>query len=382
MPGRPQQTGPVIFVSPVGTSVLTNVMEPAHRRAVFANANARETDVPPADRDLLRLAVRAARNRLGVADEETAQRMSAELNGLLSWLREAPRDRPSERDEFLLIATDTWLGAEAAKLVAEWLGRTGRRTRVLHIPGLSTASVTEFRSALADLVRMLYEELPAWRTSGYQVVFNLTGGFKGIQGFLQTVATFLADESVYIFQSGEELLRIPALPVRLSTIEVVQDHLDVFRDLERSGAVEVARCLEIPRTLWFQVEGSAALSEWGEVLWREARPAILGAALLPPRTERLRFHPRFERATRDLSFDRRQEVNHAVQLLERFFEGGQSPARLGFKKIVTQRPRPECTHELRAWTDKDAKRIYGHYLAPDGGTKTFQIDLLGDHLPS
>jgi hypothetical protein len=60
------------------------------------------------------------------------------------------------------------------------------------------------------VIRWCQDTLPGYRESGYHIVFNLTGGFKSIQGWMQTLGMFYADEIVYIFETGKELLPGPA----------------------------------------------------------------------------------------------------------------------------------------------------------------------------
>jgi CRISPR/Cas system-associated protein Csm6 len=63
------------------------------------------------------------------------------------------------------------------------------------------------------------------------VVFNLTGGFKSVQGFLQAISSFYADETIYIFQFSSELLQIPRLPIKLDTQGIIDENLTIFRRL-------------------------------------------------------------------------------------------------------------------------------------------------------
>jgi hypothetical protein len=51
------------------------------------------------------------------------------------------------------------------------------------------------------------------------VVFNLTGGFKSLNGYLQTVAMISADRCAFLFEGAPELMEIPRLPVRLAEID-------------------------------------------------------------------------------------------------------------------------------------------------------------------
>lgn len=369
---------PALLVSPVGTSLLTNLAGPV-RGTLFANANARHDEVSPAEEAVLLEVIDSAARALDVADEAKARKLSAELNGLLSWEAAEPRAARRDRDRHLLLATDTWLGTETARLVASWLEGHGRQVEVVSTRGLQTRDLMEFRGALAGLTRRLYEELPGWRDAGYRVVFNLTGGFKGIQGYLQSAATFLADESVYIFERSSELLRIPALPVRLDLEPLFEEHLAVLRALGDGDSVPAESCAELPSSLWEELDGVALLSPWGELLWEQHRETLSRRQLLEPRRGRVRFSPRFRSEAARLTPDRLRQVNHALRALESYLAGERSAGgRLGFKSIH-ERPHPDATHELRAWQDGDAKRLYGHFEG-DEPRPIFVIDLLGKHL--
>ena len=51
--------------------------------------------------------------------------------------------------------------------------------------------------------------MPGYRQSHYRVVFNLVGGFKSLQGYMNTLGMFYADEIIYIFEAPTaDLIRI------------------------------------------------------------------------------------------------------------------------------------------------------------------------------
>jgi putative CRISPR-associated protein (TIGR02619 family) len=165
-----------------------------------------------------------------------------------------------------LLSTDTWLGEEAAKLVAKWLDNHNLRVEVRRQADLQTSDLAAFQLALSELVHWSEETLPRFHQSGYRVIFNLTGCFKSVQGFLQTLAMFYADEVVYIFETTPELMRIPRLPVRISAEEMIRDHISLFRRL--ALRLTVTNAEGVPETLLMQLDGQIALSPWGELVWQ------------------------------------------------------------------------------------------------------------------
>jgi hypothetical protein len=113
---------------------------------------------------------------------------------------------------------------------------------------LRTDDLSSFQVALADIVRFCEETVEGYRKNGYRVIFNLTGGFKSVQGFLQTLALFYADETFYVFESSEELLRIPRLPVKMDAENIVREHLPVFRRLSLGLKVDQEEIKKLPET--------------------------------------------------------------------------------------------------------------------------------------
>jgi hypothetical protein len=67
-------------------------------------------------------------------------------------------------------------------------------------------------------------------------------------------------------------------------------------------------------------------------------------------------------------------VNERIDDLARFLEKGVSLARLDFKALAGN-PVPPSTHEMDAWANQDAKRIFGHWEEA-----VFVLDRLGEAL--
>jgi hypothetical protein len=225
---------------------------------------------------------------------------------------------------------------------------------------LRTDSLAEFRVAMSELVRWCAETLPGYRAQQWRVIFNLTGGFKSVQGFLQTLALFYADEAVYVFQSSGELLSLPRLPVRLEAEQTLHDHLTAFRRMARGLTVTSVSAETIPDTLRW-IDGSlATLSPWGELVWDQVHREIYRERLWEPASPRLCYGPRFAQSTQGLPADRLELVNERIDDLAVYLETGKPLARLDFKDLKGN-PRSPSTHECDAWHDKDARRLYGHH---------------------
>jgi len=360
---------PFFVLSPCGTSVLTNATDPDLRNVINRHSNAKtEDEVRQASiEEHRRIAdhLTAARQRMTAADHADAQKISAELNGILSLYDGNCGGRKSDFHQ--LLCTDTWLGEESAKCVQEWLKGNGLVAELRRQPDLRTKELAAFHSALSDLVEWCEKEIDPWRQSRH-VVFNLTGGFKSIQGFLQTLAQFYADETVYIFETGPELLRLPRLPLRMAADETVKEHLSIFRRLSLGLNVPPEDTNCIPETLRMNLDGQACLSPWGDLVWAQTKKTIYAEKVhaVEGLTSLLAFGNDFDRSVADLEKTRVAMVNERIDDLVRHLEKrsqdgkGHNPPSLDFKQLRGN-PSSPSTHECDAWSDQDAKRLFGHF---------------------
>ena len=359
---------PLFVLSPCGTSLASNQACDTERTLMGKYANIKQLDRVSQDiAQKLELLINKVKDKLMNADITLASIMSAELHSIIKYYGGQLEAR---RDHHVLLCTDTWLGERTANLVAEWLRSKELTVEVRRQIDLQTEDIVSFQCALSEIVRWCEEVIPGYQEAGYHIVFNLTGGFKSVQGFLQTLATFCADEAVYIFQTSEELLRIPRLPVEMAAEDTVRRNLTTFRRLSTNLAV--SDCTDIPETLLLKINEGIALSPWGDLVWQQTRRKIYGVELHPSPSEKLRFSEGFERSIRGIPVDRLILVNERIDQIARYLEtnGQYNPRSLDFKQLKGN-PRLPSTHEADAWADQDAKRIYGHY---EGGD--FVIDTL------
>jgi putative CRISPR-associated protein (TIGR02619 family) len=353
-------TQPRFVLSPCGTSLLTNSASNLERGLITRHANSRSPEeVSAEDREQLKAVINRARERLVAANPTQAAGLSAELNCLVQ-LYEGQLDAP--RDFHQLLCTDTWLGETTAQLIRDWLRSQAFTVEIRRQQDLQTARLDAFQLALSELVSWCSTDVASYRESGYRVIFNLTGGFKSVQGFLQVLAMFHADETIYVFESSADLLRIPRLPLEMAADSSLREHLRLFRRLGQGLPVETSP--EVPEIFLLRVDGQTSFSTWAELLWAETKKKLYGEALHPTPSNRIRYGPGFERSLKDLLPDRLRLINERIDQLARHLEGDGSynPPSLDFKPLGGN-PRPPSTHEIDAWADRDARRIYGHHDA-------------------
>ena len=359
---------PKLVLSPCGTSLLTNKATDKDILTKYANAQ----DIPRDDLTKLESLIKSVEKDLESASLEEAAKMSAELNGIIK-LYGGQLNKP--KDIHVLISTDTHLGKATADLVAKWLKDKGfNDIRQPLIKGLQTADLFDFQHALSEIVQWCSETIPFYQQAQYHIVFNLTGGFKSVQGFLQTLAMFYADETIYIFEGSKDLLRIPRLPVEMKPENSIVENLEVFRRLANGLTVSNENLSQIPETLYTIFEKEVDLSPWGKLVWEQTKKQIYSQKLHPSPSKKFKYGTRFEPSVEGLSRDRLFWINKTIDDLAVFLEKGINPKSLNFKSLEGK-PCPPSTHQMYAWSDQDAKRLFGHYEG-----EYFVLDQLDRHL--
>jgi len=354
----------ILLVSTCGTSFLTNGASTEDRLWLTKIANDVEVD----DARLTPI-VRARREGLRAADEPTRRKMSAELSGIGAVL-----DRYKPKQLFhVLVHTDTALGRATAGLVQEVVGN---QSLLVSACGLRTNRLASFRVALADLTEQLDTLVRSYREQGWFVVFNLTGGFKSLNGYLQTLGMISADRCVFIFEGAPELMEIPRLPVRLSELDDVREHMDIFRRLAVGYTVTANDAKGVPDSLLMEVDGEVTTSVLGDVVWARHRATLFAERLLLPLSSKVRVADAVKKVFCGLEVAQKVQVNEAIDEFCAYVDHDRPlPKSRTFKKLQGD-PEPGSTHELYAWSDGATGRLCGHFDA--GGV--FVFDLLRGHL--
>ncbi len=364
-----QQPKQNFILSPCGTSLLTHRASEEERQLINKFSNAKSKEDTASNAEKLQQILERQRQKLSIADPNHVWRLSAELNAIVKLY--GGNLYNGARDYHVLLCTDTWLGEQAAEAVGEWMrGKGLNNVEVKRQTDLQTADVTCFQVALAEIVQWCEETLPVWQQSGYHIIFNLTGGFKSVQGFLQTLAMFYADESVYIFESAD-LLRIPRIPIQINAEEILEKFVKEFRRMANKLLVPEFDVSAIPQTMLMIFDGQATLSPWGEIVWQRSWKSLYERKLHPSPSDLIVYGESFSKSVAGLPGSRIKEVNQKIDDLAKFLEEGKHLKSLDLKPLKGN-PKPGSTHEIDAWSDQDAKRIFGHY----DEQKRFVLDCL------
>lgn len=298
-----------LVLSTVGISILLNVLDPAEeawRRQLNQATNERQL----ADRlshKADELAERA-KTLLHGGDAQKNRRASAELNGLYGIYQ--GNLSAGKSDMHYLVATDTALGRKAADVIYAFLRENDLNVDVYVPDDLSTADPSTFSRGMKDLIHWCENVIPGYRDAGYRVVFNLTAAFKSLQGYLNIMGMFYADEVVYIFETGPRLLSIPRLPLQVD-IGALRDHRLELAMMAQGYIFSQEQVANIPAGLLdIDEQGHASLSDWGALIWNRVRQDLLGEDLLP--FPRLQYTDTFRKDFKDAARKERAELQEIL----------------------------------------------------------------------
>ena len=281
-------------LSTVGTSILTNLIdnknldESVWQNTLRDSANLKQDELKPEMETAINTLAARAFDKLMEDDATTNRRISAELNGIYGiyggYLPE------NNSDEHYLICTDTAQGQKTGELIRDFLEDKGFKANIFTPHRLSTQGPEFFTTGTKELIKWLEDSVPWRRDRGYRVIFNLVGGFKSLQGYMNTFGAFYADEVIYIFEAPTaDLIKIPRLPIQIDTA-VIENHRVQVALMDAGKLYPIEKLAGISETLLEFVEDNgvsyAGLSEWGQLIWNRTKLDLLTKELLDfPRLE-------------------------------------------------------------------------------------------------
>lgn len=255
---------------------------------------------------------------LGAGDVKANRKQSAELNGIYG-LYDNKIPAAGSGDLHFLVATDTALGRLAAKVICDFLRSQGLTADVYIPDALSTADPLTFSRGMKQLIRWCEDTIPGYRSAGYRIVFNLTAAFKSLQGYLNIMGMFYADEIVYIFETGSQLLTIPRLPLQIDVGALRGSRVELAM-MAQGHVYAVEEVSDVPAGLLDVDEsGDASLSDWGALVWNRVREDLLGEDLLP--FPRLQYTEHFRRDFKGADAQQRVHVQETLARAASLLEG-------------------------------------------------------------
>lgn len=280
-----------VIISTIGTSLLTNQINRADPdekdwySRLRDTANLNEDKTPEDVKQIITILKQRADEQLSGAKIYQIRRASAELNGVYGIYQENLTQ--GKEDIHFLISTDTAQGKTTAKIIDDFLRKQGLTNTSIYTPsGLSTASTEAFSLGIDDLIVWLQDTIPVYKASQYKISFNLVGSFKSLQGYLNTIGMFYADEIIYIFEGEKsDLITIPRLPIAVD-INSIQPHALQLALLDAGVELAVSETAGIPSAMLVEIDQKMMLSTWGQLIWNQCKDKLLSGDLLVfPRLE-------------------------------------------------------------------------------------------------
>lgn len=349
-----------LILSTCGTSILTNrPISDEISKMITKYANEKnENDIPAEQLKNLKEHIEKRQAAFLDFDLQNAISNSAELAGIIHFYEKDLKAHSA--DMHWLLSTDTWLGNQTAQIVLAYLRQNGiNNVDVLRIPGLQTRDFESFSESLSGLVKWCHEFLnPA--KENYNIVFNLSGGFKSETGFLQVLGMFFADETIYIFERSEKLMRIPKLNIKFDDKNTIIESFVSFRRASLDLSVSSGNT----NAYWMKLYDQFSLTSWGELVFGQYKKELYAEKVHESISERVVFGPTFLKSC-EREWEHFEQINIKIDLLARYQEicPHPNPNSLDYKPLSGSpriRGNIKSTHELDAWSDGNAKRIYCH----------------------
>ncbi len=275
-----------VILSTIGTSLLTNQINRANPEEhdwysqLRDTANLNENETPVSVKKIISTLKQRADTKLADAKIPLIRRASAELNGIYGIYQEDLSQ--GKEDYHYLIATDTVQGKTTAQIVEDFLRKQGLNNTSIYAPSsLSTASTEAFSSGIDSLIVWLQDTIPTLKESKYKICFNLVGSFKSLQGYLNTIGMFYADEIIYIFEGEKsDLITIPRLPISVDT-SLIKPYTAQLALLNAGAGLSREETVRIPETMLGEVDNKMTISTWGQLIWNQCKNDLLSGDLIP-----------------------------------------------------------------------------------------------------
>jgi len=343
-----------LILTSCGLSLLTNYLKKfdIFPSEVYKYSNCNESEVENEFRLKVDKALDTLKEEIVNLSDFELKKLSAELNALLSFYK----DSSSKEDMHLLLYTDTYFGKKVAEVLKYFLENKGFPVIEFLAKDLKTSSVEEFQLALSEIVKNVSEIINNFKLQNYEIIFNLTGGFKSVNSFLQTMASLYADRSVYIFETSDELLEIPRLPINIDE-KFFEESLDILRKLEKGLKVEKDKLEKLPKSIVLKIDEEYILSPWGEIVWQKYKNELFSKGLVTPIVENIQYSKEFIKDFERLNPSERHQLNRSIEKLENYIIKKENLKSLKYHSLNGQISQ-KYSHEFYPFDGNDSRRVY------------------------
>lgn len=282
---------PRLVISTVGTSLLTNQIRERHdpkdwEKILQKTANLTQDQISQSNPEVLNIIKdlkQRAEDKLNDGNTLEIRDASAELNGIYGLYEDQLEN--SKLDHHFLITTDTAQGQVTANIVKSFILQQKKERRLnleveVHTPEkLSTANNKVFNEGIDNLLDWLDRRVKDYKKQKYEIYFNLVGGFKALQGCMNTIGMFYADKIIYVFEgASSNLITIPRLPITVDYSRL-KDHVSMLALLDAGAGLSPSQTEKVPEAMVAEIDGKITLSNWGQLIWNQCRDDFLSQDL-------------------------------------------------------------------------------------------------------
>jgi putative CRISPR-associated protein (TIGR02619 family) len=275
-----------LVISTVGTSLLINQI--SDRRdpkgwedMLQQTANLTQEQInqsAPEVVDIIKTLKQRAEEKLNDGNTLEIREASAELNGIYGLYEEQLEN--GRLDTHYLVTTDTAQGQITANIIKEFLKIKVNFVDIITPQKLSTASTKSFHQGIDDLIDWVDKKVKDFPKPKYDIYFNLVGGFKALQGCMNTIGMFYADKITYVFEGqSSKLITIPRLPITVDT-NILKNHAVTLALLEAGASLSPEETTTVPEAMVAERDGQMTISNWGQLIWKKYGDDFLSQDLL------------------------------------------------------------------------------------------------------
>jgi putative CRISPR-associated protein (TIGR02619 family) len=367
----------LLIISTCGTSILANHLDDEKRKWFKGVSKLLESEASKEDKRRLDELQEEVKSKLKGMDDTELCKSSAELNGILSILKEPEYKGAHKPVLHYLIQTSTLAGKRTAEIVKQVLEARGMTVvSVLSPSDLHVSSQDRFLSGLSELTRDIRKTVKDYKDQKYEIVFNLTGGWKSLNSYLQALGMLYECTCAYIYEEVDSaLIKIPRMPVKLAEDEEFRNNLEVFRKLHVGYELTRDYMKDVKEVLYYSAGDDIALTPWGEKAWSDSWRGLYKSELFSPLSPKLKFTDQAKKDAKrkDVTGDNRCNANHAFDTLSAYLDGiiKEMPVKFKFEKIIAS----NGYRRLRLWSDGST----GRAKLIENTEGVYEVVSIGDH---
>lgn len=212
---------PKLIITPVGTSLLTHLIEENKNLKNHVDTLANETSAKKSNfKDEYRILSEKGFNRIKGMDlskKDVLKKSSAEIKSLTKM-----KVGENKNDVVYFLSSDTLLGELCADVLSKFY--VEKRIEIKEISGKLYKVISDLQVFDSDKFRKTgiknyIEEVTKIinkpnNRNNYEIILNATGGFKAIVPYTTLLGMIFSIPIIYIFEETENIIKLPPVPLK------------------------------------------------------------------------------------------------------------------------------------------------------------------------